>query len=68
MQTKRKPLRRLSVFVGSFGLEAASRVAVPGGDGSATFDALRRLVDKSLVVAEVANGRGNYRLLATVRQ
>jgi predicted ATPase/DNA-binding SARP family transcriptional activator len=61
-------LRRLSVFVGSFGLEAASRVAVPGGDGSAAFDALRRLVDKSLVVAEVAKGRANYRLLATVRQ
>jgi predicted ATPase/DNA-binding SARP family transcriptional activator len=61
-------LRRLSVFVGSFGLEAASRVAVPGGDGSAAFDALRRLVDKSLVVAEVTSGRANYRLLATVRQ
>ena len=61
-------LRRLSVFVGSFSLEAASRVAVPGGDGSAAYDALRRLVDKSLVVAEVTNGQAKYRLLATVRQ
>jgi predicted ATPase/two-component SAPR family response regulator len=67
-EDEKELLRRLSVFVGPFGLEAASRVAVPGGDGSAAFDALRRLVDKSLVVAEIANGKANYRLLATVRQ
>ncbi len=61
-------LRRLSVFVGPFRLEAASRVAVPGGDGSAAFGGLRRLVDKSLVVAEFIGGQANYHLLATVRQ
>ena len=67
-EDEKELLRRLSVFVGPFSLEAASRVAIPGGDGSAAFDALRRLVDKSLVVAEVADGQATYRLLATVRQ
>jgi predicted ATPase/two-component SAPR family response regulator len=67
-EDEKELLRRLSVFVGSFSLEAASRVAVPGGDGSAAFDALRRLVDKSLVVAEVSDGQATYHLLATVRQ
>jgi predicted ATPase/DNA-binding SARP family transcriptional activator len=61
-------LRRLSVFVGHFSLEAASRVAVPGGDGAAAYDVLRRLVDKSMVVAEVTGSQALFRLLATVRE
>ncbi len=65
---EREALRRLSVFAGHFSLEAASRVIVPGGDAPAAYDVLRRLVDKSLVVAEVAGGQAMYRLLATVRQ
>jgi predicted ATPase/DNA-binding SARP family transcriptional activator len=57
--------RRLSVFAGSFGLDAAVRVA---GDGEATYATLRRLVDKSLVFADVTGAEASYRLLSTVRQ
>jgi predicted ATPase/DNA-binding SARP family transcriptional activator len=60
-------LRRLSVFAGSFGLMAASRVGAEG-DLSKAVDLLRRLVDKSWVVATGRGGRAFYRLLATVRQ
>ena len=63
-------LRRLGVFVGPFPLEAAEDVvAAPGDiDPVEVFDLLRRLVDKSLVLAEDgAGGESRYRLLETVR-
>jgi predicted ATPase/DNA-binding NarL/FixJ family response regulator len=61
--------RRLAVFAGGFGLEAARAVAA--GDAVARDDvlsALRRLVDKSLVIAEERDGEARYRLLETIRE
>ncbi len=62
-------LRRLSVFAGTFDLDAAE--AVCGFGDIAAFDVaelLGALVDKSLVVAEPAGGSLRYRLLETIRQ
>jgi predicted ATPase/class 3 adenylate cyclase/DNA-binding CsgD family transcriptional regulator len=61
--------RRLAVFLGGFGLDAAQAVA---GDAEVEryqiLDQLALLVDKSLVVAENTSGTTRYRLLETVRQ
>jgi non-specific serine/threonine protein kinase len=61
---------RLSVFIGSFDLVAVERVcAGEGVDGPQVLDLLLRLVDKSLVLADVAaHGSTSYRLLETLRQ
>jgi predicted ATPase len=58
------------VFVGSFALEAAQRVAADESiDEWAVLDAMGSLVDKSLVVAESqAVGEPRYRFLETMRQ
>ncbi len=57
----------LSVFAGSFSLEAAE--AVGGDEGVGVLSLLADLVDKSLVVAEPgADGTTRYRLLETLRQ
>jgi len=62
---------RLAVFVGGFTLDAGEAVC---GFGELqridVVDLLGRLVDKSLVVAEVANdiGTSRFRLLETIRQ
>lgn len=72
-------LRRLSVFVGGWGLEAAEAIcageAVEGSEESGpgieeweTLDLLTSLIDKSLVVADPQEGRTRYRLLESVRQ
>jgi predicted ATPase/class 3 adenylate cyclase len=66
-------LQRLSVFAGSFDLEAVEGVAadeniVPAGE---VLDLLSRLVDKSLVSVQGPGPHGrppHYRLLETVRQ
>ncbi len=62
-------LRRLSVFAGSFSLEAAENIA---GDGDlARHDVaqfLSNLVDKSLVSADVAHDQVRFRLLDTTRE
>ena len=62
-------LTRLSVFSGSFDLEAAEAVcstdAVAAGD---VADLVGSLVDKSLVMAERSAGSLRYSLLETVRQ
>jgi non-specific serine/threonine protein kinase len=65
-EPERAVFARLSVFAGSFGLEAVERVAA-GGDVGAdeVLDLFARLVDKSLVQAEET---GRYRLLETLRQ
>jgi predicted ATPase/class 3 adenylate cyclase len=65
---ERQVLRRLAIFAGDFGLDAAE--AVVAGDGVEGFDVLdllARLVEKSLVVAEGASGETRYRLLETMR-
>jgi predicted ATPase len=68
-ETDRIVLRRLAVFAGGFGLEAARAVAVGGAVArDDVLDALARLVDKSLVVAEERDGEARYRLLETIRQ
>jgi predicted ATPase/DNA-binding winged helix-turn-helix (wHTH) protein len=59
--------RRLGVFCGSFGLEAAQRVASDGAiDEWAVLDHLGALVDKSLVTVQ-ADSVPRYRLLETSR-
>jgi predicted ATPase/class 3 adenylate cyclase/DNA-binding CsgD family transcriptional regulator len=61
-------LRRLSVFAGGFTLEAAESVCADGiVDAYGVLEILSRLVDKSLVQADVAEGEGRYRLLETIR-
>jgi predicted ATPase/class 3 adenylate cyclase/DNA-binding NarL/FixJ family response regulator len=68
-EPERVLLRRLAVFLGGFGLDAAQAVA-GGGDVQRfqVLDQLTLLVDKSLVVADDSGGRTRYRLLETVRQ
>ena len=61
-------LPRLSVFAGSFALEAAEAVT-SGGPVEATemIDLLERLIDKSLLVREPGSTEARYRMLETVR-
>ncbi len=65
---ERQVFRRLAVFAGEFGLEAAESVV--SGDGVENFDVLDllgRLVEKSLVLAENVSGATRFRLLETIR-
>jgi predicted ATPase/DNA-binding CsgD family transcriptional regulator len=65
---ERMVFHRLSVFAGSFGLDAAESVASMPGE-PATLDILSRLVDKSMVLAERGAPRAvRYRLLETLRE
>jgi predicted ATPase/DNA-binding SARP family transcriptional activator len=62
-------LSRLSVFSGTFGLEAAERVCAGEPlELEDILDGVAALVDKSLVVMDAAEGDARYRLLETVRQ
>jgi predicted ATPase len=67
-EPERLILRRLAVFAGPFGLEAASAVAA-NTDVTATevIDGLSTLVAKSLVAADVDRATARYRLLDTTR-
>jgi predicted ATPase/class 3 adenylate cyclase len=68
-EKERMLLRRLSVFVNGWMLEAAE--AIGSGEGveaSDILDLLAELVEKSLVMAEMQAGEARYRLLETVRQ
>jgi len=70
---ERTALRRLSVFPGSFDLEAAEAVVGDdaGGGTAVGFDVLdlvSRLVDKSLIGVEGGSVDVRYRLLETVRE
>ena len=64
-EDERALFRRLAVFAGSMSLEAVEQVC---GGGLDVVDLLSRLVDKSLVQAEHADGTARYRLLETIRQ
>jgi predicted ATPase/class 3 adenylate cyclase len=61
-------LARLSVFVGSFSIEAAEAVG-PGGivDRNDVLDLLTRLVDRSLLLPADEASEARYRMLETVR-
>jgi predicted ATPase/class 3 adenylate cyclase len=62
-------LRRFSVFVDGFDLEAVEAVCgLDGIDGYEMADLLASLVDKSLVVAEPRGQGLRYQLLETIRQ
>lgn len=61
-------LARLSVFAGSFDLEAAEGVGASGAiDPYAVLDLLASLADRSLVQVEESSGDLRYRLLETIR-
>jgi predicted ATPase/DNA-binding SARP family transcriptional activator len=60
--------RRLGVFAGSFTLEAVEGVCAGDLGPAQALDALGRLVDTSLVLAESDGDATRYRLLETVRQ
>jgi predicted ATPase/DNA-binding CsgD family transcriptional regulator len=65
----RAVLRRLSVFAGSFSLEAAEQVGQAGATPSdGVLDVLTNLVERSFVVREGSNGRARYRLHETMRE
>ena len=61
-------LRRLSMFAGSFTLDAAQAVAMDDGlHPPDIVEAVASLVAKSLLNADVTTGIGQYRLLDTTR-
>ena len=65
---QRLALARLSVFAGSFELDAAE--AVVGGegiDGDDVLDLVAGLVERSLLQVAQRQGRARYRLLETIR-
>jgi predicted ATPase/DNA-binding SARP family transcriptional activator len=69
-EPQRVLLRRLSVFAGGFGLDAAQRVGA-GPDGADIFDTLLQLVDRSLVerVEQVEPAAASrFRLIETLRE
>jgi len=69
-EVERAVFRRLAVFAGSFGFEAAEAVCTgPEVEAYQVLDQLTLLVDKSLVVAELEDegADARYRLLETVR-
>jgi predicted ATPase len=65
---ERTTLRRLSIFPGNFGLEAASAIVadtdIAAGE---VFDLIDELVSKSLVSADIRGVERAYRLLDTTR-
>ena len=66
---ERTVFRRLSVFAGSFSLEAAESIcAGEPEDAYDVLDVLSSLIDKSLVLVEQRRGEARYRLLETIRQ
>lgn len=73
MPSERALFRRLCVFSGDFGLDAAEQVCVgPDVASWEVLDLLTRLVDKSLVLVDFRTARAaqqpRYRLLDTVKE
>ncbi|GAB3714863.1 BTAD domain-containing putative transcriptional regulator [Nocardiopsis oceani] len=73
-ESERTVLRRLAVFSGGVGLEAAERVCADAGAGQAdgvgqeqVLDLLTALTEKSLLRAE-GNGAPRYRMLGTIKE
>ena len=65
---ERALLRSLSVFAGSFGLEAVVSTCGVEIDEYELIDLLGRLCDKSLMIMEERDRQARYRLLETIRQ
>ncbi len=66
---ERALLRRLSVFTGTFSLDACESVCTdPGEPPAAIVDRLTALVDKSLLVYDPGDAGTRYRFLETVRE
>lgn len=62
-------LQRLTVFAGSFSIEAVEEICAGEPiESDELLDALSALVEKSLVVLDVSRNTARYRLLETVRQ
>ncbi|WP_277675444.1 ATP-binding protein [Saccharopolyspora rectivirgula] len=59
---------RVSVFSGTFGLDAAEHVAGEGFSGSEVLRALHALVDKSVLMREEDDGEVRYRLPHPLRE
>jgi predicted ATPase/DNA-binding winged helix-turn-helix (wHTH) protein len=67
-EQERLVLRRLSIFVGVFGLDAAADIVVdPDGDTGRFEGILAGLVEKSLVSPVIADANVRYRLLEITR-
>ncbi len=70
-ESERGLLRRCSVCVGGFTLDAALRLGAPDGDDSSVadvLDRLGRLVEASLIQFDNSDDRPRYRMLETVRE
>jgi predicted ATPase/class 3 adenylate cyclase len=68
-EPEQEVLRRCSVFVGGWDLDAAEAVLTgPAVEAWQVADLLAALVDKSLAVFDDQDESGRYRLLETVRQ
>ncbi|HYH62252.1 MAG TPA: LuxR C-terminal-related transcriptional regulator, partial [Solirubrobacterales bacterium] len=68
-ESERAVLRRMSVFAGSFSLEAAEAVGVAGAlSAIGVLDVLTGLVERSFVIREGTSGRARYRLHETMRE
>ena len=66
---ERLTLARLSVFTGTFDLEAAQAVvAGPDIEEAEVLDLVTALVDRSLLQVGEHDGRARYRLLETIRE
>ena len=66
---ERTLLRRLSVFHGTFSLDAVESVcAAPGATCATMLDLVTGLVDKSLLLCDATDAGTRYRLLETVRE
>jgi predicted ATPase/DNA-binding CsgD family transcriptional regulator len=60
-------LARLSVFAGSFGLDAAEAVVAGAGVDGEVLDLIAGLADRSLLQVSERDGQARYRLLETIR-
>ncbi|WP_330249278.1 protein kinase [Nocardia sp. NBC_00565] len=58
---------RLSVFAGSFELDAAEQICGPGLSPESPLDVLSSLVDKSILIRDESNDVVRFRLLETIR-
>jgi predicted ATPase len=66
---ERRMLRRLSVFHGTFSLDAVEGVcAEPGAGCAGALDIVTALLDKSLLSCDAGDAGTRYRLLETVRE